>query len=174
MSFESDDAWSCVSLSTEMSAGNMLNTYFEEKESEWFSFIRNDENLVNFKLRSANGIGDNINVLAGPGTPPTYEIFFNVDIGSILSIGDTLYYQATPTSSRIVGVVSSISLSLKKVAVTTVVNIPTIGDYIFFYKNPVSESHGARGYYMRFKLENDNVNAVELFSVGSNVMKSYP
>ena len=41
-------------------------------------------------------------------------------------------------------------------------------------KNPVAESHGARGYFMQFKLENDSTDPVELFSVGSSVMKSNP
>ena len=42
-----------------------------------------------------------------------------------------------------------------------------------FIKNAVAESHGARGYYLEFKLENDSTDQVELFSVGSSVMKSY-
>jgi hypothetical protein len=31
-----------------------------------------------------------------------------------------------------------------------------------------------RGYYMEFKLENDSDKPVELYSVGSSMMKSYP
>ena len=45
---------------------------------------------------------------------------------------------------------------------------------ILYYKNSIAESHGARGYYMEFTMTNDDTSAVELFSVGSNVMKSYP
>jgi hypothetical protein len=52
--------------------------------------------------------------------------------------------------------------------------IPTTGKMILYYKNSVAESSGARGYYMEFTLSNDDTSAVELFSVGSSVMKSYP
>jgi len=52
--------------------------------------------------------------------------------------------------------------------------IPAAGQFIFFLKDPVAESHGARGYFMQFTLENTNTQAVELFAVGSSVMQSYP
>ena len=52
--------------------------------------------------------------------------------------------------------------------------VPTVGQFIMSIKNPVAESHGARGYYLQFTLKNDSTSPVELFSVGSNVMKSYP
>ena len=52
--------------------------------------------------------------------------------------------------------------------------VPTVGQFIMFIKNAVAESHGARGYYLEFKLENNSTSPVELFAVGSSVMKSYP
>ena len=52
--------------------------------------------------------------------------------------------------------------------------VPPLGDYITTIKNSVAESHGARGYFLNFTLENTNTNAIELFSVGSSIMKSYP
>ena len=52
--------------------------------------------------------------------------------------------------------------------------IPVQGDFILSYKNSVAESHGVLGYYMEFTLTNDNTTPVELFSVGSDIMKSYP
>ena len=57
MSLESDASWGVTELVTDLSTGNMLNTYFEEKEGEWFSFIRNNAATENFKFRSTNGIG---------------------------------------------------------------------------------------------------------------------
>jgi hypothetical protein len=48
------------------------------------------------------------------------------------------------------------------------------GDYILYIKNSVAESYGARGYYMQYELENGSNSRVELFSVKSNVFKSYP
>ena len=263
MSFESDDAWAVTSLSTELSTGSMLSTNFVEKEAEWFSFIRSNASTVNFKLRSTNGIGT-LSDLTAVAPLGSFQLKFLVNISSILSIGDTIYYQpaATPTTFRKVGVVSNInrdtstgivsliennqggigypasgsgvtttvtsgagdgtltviytqtagvidfntvevvyggegyavgdtfnidgvipanttgatvsSVVANVITLDTVINSPSIGDFVFFYKDPVAESHGARGYYMRFTLENSNPNAVELFSVGSSIMKSYP
>jgi hypothetical protein len=48
------------------------------------------------------------------------------------------------------------------------------GAYIFTTKNSVAESYGATGYYMEFKLTNNNTSAVELFTVDSDVFKSFP
>jgi hypothetical protein len=50
------------------------------------------------------------------------------------------------------------------------------GDFIFYYKNPIAESNGARGYFLQFTLELPltTITPVELFSVGSSIMQSYP
>ena len=51
---------------------------------------------------------------------------------------------------------------------------PVTGDFIMFVNNTLAESYGMRGYYMEFKLTNSLNTPVELFAVGSSVMKSYP
>ena len=43
-----------------------------------------------------------------------------------------------------------------------------------FVNNTLAESYGMRGYYMEFKLTNSSNAPVELFAVGSSVMKSFP
>jgi len=174
MSLESDAAWGVTELITDLSVGDMLSTYFEQKEGEWFSFIRNKSNNINFKLRSANGIGDitAVNIALTGGL----DIVFGVSLGSILSIGDTLYFQPAlvPTTFRPVGIITGVNQTTNTITVATVLNNPVAGDFGFIYKNPVAESNGARGYFMRFTLENNDTTPVELFSVGSSVMKSYP
>ena len=52
--------------------------------------------------------------------------------------------------------------------------VPVTGQFMTNIKNSVAESHGARGYYLEFTLSNNDITPVELFSVGSSVMKSYP
>lgn len=176
MSYESDDAWACTALFTELSGGSMLDTYFVQKEREWFTFLRDNSTNVNFNLRSANGIGSCL--LIG-GIPGAFSISFNVDLGSIISIGDYIYAGA---NSLYFGQVTGIDQVNNVLTVDESVPdpigqagiIPPNGSYIFYYKNPVAESHGARGYFMQYTLENTNTQAVELFSVGSSVMKSYP
>jgi len=174
MSYESNASWSCTQLATDLSAGSMLETYFEQKEGEWFTFIRNNAGTVNWRERSGNGIG----ACASVGGPPAATIVgFNSAVGSIISVGD-IAYAGTPVPV-IAGEVLAIDNTAPDFSITIDTTIagavvPAQGDFIAYIKNSVAESHGARGYYMEFTLENDDTAAVELFSVGSSVMKSYP
>ena len=172
--------WNCTSLLTDLTDGNpgsMLETYFQEKEGEWFSYIRTNEGTVNWQMRSANGIGA---CIAVSGAANATKIAFATPIGSILNIGDTAYGAtlaagvATTEPFLIGEITAKISTSITVDASSGGSTVPTVGQFIMFIKNAVAESHGARGYYLEFKLENDSTNPVELFSVGSSVMKSYP
>ena len=51
---------------------------------------------------------------------------------------------------------------------------PVANNFLLFTNNTVAESYGMRGYYMEFTLVNDDTTEVELFSVGSSMMKSFP
>ena len=188
MSYESDDRWECTSLITDLGTGSMLSTYFVQKEGEWFTFLRETEGTRDYKDRNVNGIGF-CTAVGGPSS--SVLILFNVPIGDILSIGDYIY--STPTSGTppvatgapvYGGQVVAVDLINQTVTIDTTVLEPgpggtsgvnpTLGDYIFFFKDVVAESHGARGYFMQFTLENDNTAPMELFAVGGSVMKSYP
>ena len=57
MSYESDDRWRCTELFTELGTGSMLATEFVQKEREWFTFLRENQNTINWSARSTNGIG---------------------------------------------------------------------------------------------------------------------
>jgi len=46
--------------------------------------------------------------------------------------------------------------------------------YILYVKNSVAESYGTLGYFLQFKLTNNNTESVELFTVDSDVFKSNP
>lgn len=178
MSYESDEAWAVTSLFTELGTGSMLATYFQQKEREWFTFLRENEPTVNFRARSANGIG---NCTTVGGIITANVISFGVNIGTIITAGDYL--------CQVVGGVTTYRgqvIDVDRVNNTVTVDC-TISDlqgtggspatattYTLFYKNAQAESHGARGYFMQFTLENSSTEAVELFSVGSSVMKSYP
>jgi len=180
MSYESNDSWECTSLETDLSNGSMLSTYFVQKEGEWFTFLRENSGTVNWRDRSANGIGA---AFALFGLINSTIITFTVDVGSILSIGDAIYIGSNPpvlagTVTNIVRSSTTNSLGVTTPASITVDcsagTVPSIGDFIVFIKDSIAASQGARGYYLHFNLENTNTEAVELFSVGSSVMKSYP
>ena len=177
MSYESDDRWECKELFTDLGNGSMLATYFQQKEGEWFTFIRENEGTKNYKSRSVNGIASCISV---KGPVAVTEIGFDHPIGSILSVGDFIY---STSNSIFVGQVTLVDhvnnvITVDTTAVEPVTLIvgtpPSTGDFIFFLKDAVSESHGARGYFMQFTLENTNTKAIELFAVGSSVIKSFP
>tara|TARA_R100000541_G_scaffold48164_1_gene55217 strand:- start:2287 stop:3060 length:774 start_codon:yes stop_codon:yes gene_type:complete len=178
MSFESDASWKVTSLVTDLSTGSMLSTFFEQKEGEWFSFIRQNASTINFKLRSAHGIGD---ILTDPTLATGTNLYlysFANPIGNMIDEGDSVFKTSNPGTDAPIktGVVSSVNNTLNTVTVdiTGFIQSVVADDYILYYKNVVAESQGARGYFMQFTLENDNLTPVELFSVGSSVMKSYP
>ena len=172
MSYESDDMWNCTSLITDLGGGSMLSTWFVQKEGDWFTFLREKEGTVNFRNRSANGIGS----VYGVGGPVNAVVttFQLDDLGSILSVGDTAYsvipvappgVSGSPTE---LGPIIAINRFSTTDIVTGVVTIPSItidctgnafpafGEFCVFLKNAIAESHGARGYYMEFTLENTN------------------
>tara|TARA_R110002012_G_scaffold60836_4_gene159363 strand:+ start:5912 stop:6676 length:765 start_codon:yes stop_codon:yes gene_type:complete len=176
MSYESDEAWTCTSLFTELSTGSMLDTYFVQKEREWFTFLRANNSTINFNMRSANGIGA-CTVIGG--APGAFTISFNVELGSIISIGDYVYstanaiYFGQVTAIDRVNNVLTVNEGIPDPSGTAGI-LAANGSFIVFIKNAVAESHGARGYFMQYTLKNSSVQPVELFSVGSSVMKSYP
>ena len=67
MSYESSHSWAVTDLNTDLSSGSMLETYFEQKEGEWYSYIRSKSGTVDWKLRSGNGIATCTGV-TGPAT----------------------------------------------------------------------------------------------------------
>ena len=170
--------WSCTQLQTDLTdglPGSMLETYFQQKEGEWFSFIRTNVGTVNWSMRSANGIGACSNI---SGTSANRVIDFTVPVGSILSIGDVVYAVTLPATiePKPAGIIIARTSNSITINGTPTVDytLPTVGQYIMYIKNSQAESHGARGYYLQFKLENNSTSPVELYSVGSSVMKSYP
>jgi len=176
LSFESNASWAVTNLETDLNTGSMLDTYFEQKEGEWFSYIRNKSATVDWKLRTGSGLGVSSNV-TGPANARV--VTFTKDIGNIVSIGDIVYVATPSGSTTNTPVLSGPITSLTSKTITVDASgagatSPNTGDMILYYKNSIAESNGARGYYMEFTMTNDDTSAVELFSVGSNIMKSYP
>ena len=172
--------WECTRLLSDLTdgtPGSMLETYFVEKEGEFFSYLRTNAGTVNWQMRSANGIGACTGV-SGPSNGTI--IVFATPIGSILNIGDaaygaTLAAGVATTEPFLIGeITAKLSTSITVDASSGGSTVPTVGQFIMFIKNAVAESNGARGYFLQFTLENDSTDPVELFSVGSSVMKSYP
>jgi len=117
-------------------------------------------------------LGTCANVTGSVAAPPL-AIEFNFSVDSILNIGATAYKIDSGALVEL-GPVTSISEDRRVVTVLNPVNNASAGDNIVYLKDPVAESFGMLGYYLEFTLTNSDTTATELFSVNSQVFKSYP
>jgi hypothetical protein len=163
--------WDC-SVITDLSTGEIDSTYFVEKEGNWFAYIRSLSGDDNLRLRSAQGVGS-VDTVDDPGTAAAV-LNFTFNIGTIVSIGDLAYRNDAGVIEFIGAITEFTNTSITIDNTSPSANAVNDGDYILYIKNSVAESYGARGYYMQFELENGSTDRVELFSVKSNVFKSYP
>lgn len=169
---ESDAPWSATLATDLPQVGSIADTYFEKKEGNYFAFIRFLETDINLLMRYANGIADVATVDATTPAATTLTFASSVNIGSIISIGDMLYYGSTPSLG---GVVTGVSGQVITIDTTIAgASAPSNGDFILYVKNTVAESHGVMGHYCEYELTNTSTSKVELFSVGSESMKSFP
>jgi hypothetical protein len=187
INIEGDDTWDAT-LQTDIQTTGFINAeWFEKKEGAYFAFVRNSgqtpADAGEYPLRSLNGIGTSLTIL-GPAGAKIVSFSINplVNVGSILSIGDTVYYSLPPTYATpiLFGVVTNIEVNLPRGENRIIVDdtggtVPPIQTpYILYIKNSVAESHGVLGHYCTFTIENDNTNPIELFAIESEIMKSYP
>ena len=187
INIEGDDTWDAT-LQTDIQTTGFINAeWFEKKEGAYFAFVRNSgqtpADAGEYPLRSLNGIGTSLTIL-GPAGAKIVSFSINplVNVGSILSIGDTVYYSLPPTYATpiLFGVVTNIEVNLPRGENRIIVDdtggtVPPIQTpYILYIKNSVAESHGVLGHYCVFTIENDNTNPIELFAIESEIMKSYP
>ncbi len=187
INLEGDDAWKATIVSDIQNTGLIEASYFEKKEASWFGFVRNNgptgANTVEseWELRSLNGIGSSISI-GGAGTDVDVNFALTVNIGSIISVGDNLYFGApTPTWA---GTVKEVNIDKPNGINQIVVNTSPAGAtpptsnvlYYLYIKNPIAESHGILGHYAEIKLELPDTitTASELFAVESEIMKSFP
>ena len=187
IALESTDPWQLSTSFTDQQAGNFVATnWYEEKEGDWFAFLRAPNSIplatADFPLRSVNGLGNSITI--DTTNPAAAIINFSisplVEISSIVSIGDDLYYNV-PTriyAGEITNVVRDYPNGDNYIVVDTTVAAatpPTLDvTYFFTAKNQTAESHGILGHYNVFQLQNFNVTPTELFATRSEVMKSFP
>ena len=187
LALESNDPWELEEAFTDQQAGDFIDaTWYEQKEGDWFAFLRSP-NLVplaaaDFPLRSVNGIGNSTTIdnAIPVATIINFSITPLVEISSIVSIGDDLYYNTNPRiyAGEIIDVVRDYPNGDNYIVVDTTVPAATTPvlnvNYFFTAKNQTAESHGILGHYNVFVLRNFNVEATELFAVRSEVMKSFP
>lgn len=189
INLESTDSWGSVFETDIQTSGFIQSTWYEKKEGSFFSFIRNQgdipANVSEYPLRSINGISQSVSV-TGTTNNPIINFPLTVNIGSIISVGDLMYFVVPPLvgvlSPLLAGAVINIDVdkqsAINRIELDTTISgtqpIAVQDAYFFYVKNAVSESHGVLGHYCKFTLENNSINPVELFVVESDIMKSYP
>ena len=185
VAYEGDHAWKAELVTELQTPGVIEKAFFKKKESDWFAFIRNSAgsgttgaDFANYDLRSVNGIGSSLTTVTGVATT-TINFPLTTSIGTMITGGDAIYYAAPGATITpvFVGTVQSINVDLpngvNNLVVSGTVAVPDVS-FILYVKNQVAESHGVLGHYCVFTLTNDDTEAVELFAVKSEVMKSFP
>lgn len=182
INLEGDNAWALTSISTDMdNTGYIDVSWFEEKEGSFFAYIRNNSSTPPnaSKLRSLNGIGRSEEV--NGGTQIKFNL--NVNLDTIMSVGDLLYFSNPPgfSQSFYAGKISSINKDVlngvNNIVITTDSSSIPITDqtsFFFYVKNSVAESQGVLGHYGVFNLQSGTTQKINLFAVESEVLKSYP
>lgn len=170
ISLNSEDSWNCNIL-TDLSTGFIDQSYFELKEGDYFAYIRSNANTQDLNLRSTQGIG--VPVSINSTVPAAVVVTFGYDLGSIITIGANAYKNNAGVPLKLGEIINKTNTTIT-INTTGGGNIPLVTDFIFYFQNSIAESYGVRGYYMQIELENDNTSRVEMFSIGSNIFKSYP
>ena len=178
LAVEGNRPWAATLVSDQQDTGFINASYFEQKEGDFFAFVRNQgtnpADPDEYALRSLNGIGQSTTVVGNVVNFPT-----TVSIGSILSVGDNFYFSPSPfTDITFAGNVTNIEVDLPNgINRVTHDGSGAAGgntDLWLGIKNQVAESHGILGHYGVFTLTNDDTTAVEMFVAKSEVMQSYP
>ena len=180
------ERWAAQMVTDLQTSFAMPADYFEEKEQTFFAFVRNQDANVNFRLRSAEGIGSSIS--QNQTDPAAVEVNFQpfVNLKSINgtpvapnNVGDMLYY-GTPTPT-LAGQITAVNINaqagINQIVVDTTVtggSMPPQPSYFLFARNQVAESHGVLGHYALSTFTHPGTTQGELFAVQSDVMKSYP
>lgn len=172
---------------SDLSVGSVLIDSFSKKEGNWFAYIRRNAGDVDTKFLSSQGIGKVISATINlAGTEVT--IVLNGDMRPFINVkstgldnGDLVYRLSNSiTTKQLIGQAKTVSYnaSTNRTTLVTVASgvtlvLPSANDFLLAVKNSVAESYGLRGVYMSMKLASTETDHVEIFSLSSEVFKSY-
>ena len=187
LALQGAERWAAQMVTDIQTSFAMPANYFEVKEQTFFAFVRNQDADVNFRLRSAQGIGVNLGLDITNPAAVVVRFLQAVSLSGINgtpvtpgNVGDMLYFdQTTPTlAGQITAVNVNAQAGINEIVVDTTVtggNIPTPSIvYFLVARNQIAESHGVLGHYALTTLTHPGRTQGELFAVQSDVMKSYP
>ncbi len=188
INLEGDATWDMQLSSDIQTTGFIDASYFEKKEGTFYAFVRNLGELPadadEYVLRSVNGIGSavSVDIFSELGAQYNFSLSPLVDIGSIVSVGDYVYFiEQGGYQLKLGGVITAINRQVNLGVNYILVDATDSGEtpttqtpFVMYIKNAVAESHGILGHYCVFEMQNNSTGKVELFTVDAEVMKSFP
>ena len=157
-------AWSAnikalVSGEDDYIESNIINTEFNKTEGIWYAYTRRNESTTNFESKATYGVGKITAINA---------LTITINGGSsLLTVGDALH---RGSDLSLIGTITAINDSdITLDAIGTAV----VTDYIFGKKNARIEGGNLRGYVAEVNLTLDTTDKVELYSIGTEVIKSF-
>jgi hypothetical protein len=147
-----------VELFTDLNQGYINKADFEKKEGVFYAYVRNSNDDVDSSLLSCQGIGN--------CTISGLTLNFGFDLDSIISVGD----QVRNSDLELVGtIVSKTANSLTLNAVANIVS----GDFVLCSKPQSIENNDLLGYFMKVTCRFSSNTYQEIFSINSEVSKSF-
>lgn len=166
LAVDSDHVWS-AEIETELGSGAIASDEFQLKEGVWFAFIRRNDGDLDLHEISVQGLG-----VVDAFNYPNIDLAYPYDTDRHISDGDALY--KVDGSGALVFLANVIDHNEFTISVDAPLAAPlTTGDFLVYAKNSVAESFGARGYHMIVTLTNTDTEQVEIYSLRSNVFKSF-
>ena len=162
---ESNSPWQ-ADIATDSTVGIIEASYFKEKEGDWFGYIRRDNGTIDTRAMSTQGIGE--------ASYAALVFTFSFNIAASISEGDLLYVTDNPAITAMALVGTVVSYTSTTITVGSAAVTPSNGDFVIIVKDSTAESYGTRGIYMEAKLTNNDTTEVEIFTISSEVIKSYP
>lgn len=158
-----------VTVSSDIENGHIDKESFVERENMYYGYIRNNNDEVDTKKLTFQGIGVCTSVSGN-------DVVFADLPDTTISVEDNVY-KATVNeqtsevgSMTLVGVVESINTN--SITIKDVNSLPSAGEFIMYGKNQTAESEGVRGYYAKISMTNSSTSPIELYAVNSEVTKS--
>jgi len=164
-------------LSDRIFTGSIGASDFAVKEGEAFSNIITLTSDFDVTLKE-QGVGQLYDVPAPLAYTVNTPSPINAPaIGNSSSYADSLYHIEASTGTKyLIGVITNyVNLGSQSIFYTATENhTPSYGDLLVVSKNIYSESFGLRGTYMTTSMVIDTTDKMEIFSVSSSILKSYP
>lgn len=183
---EGSSAWETY-VTTNLESGTIEVDEYETKEGFRYGYIRQNGGRLTSSELGVIGIGPVVEVI-DDASPSNTEFRLAEDVSSnIITSGVDHLYMNTNEGVEFVGVINNVTAHPDYGNARDVIHIletpneeavppsflPAVGTYIFATKDVSAESRGIRGYYMRVQLRLEDGGYAELFSVGSEAVKSF-